>query len=165
MAPRTLIDIHNIRMSIERIGNISDSIVNVGPVRFGLDAILEVIPFAGEIYSMAAGGMLIIEGIRARLPLSVLVSAVALIALRTAIGSPDLLLGPLLGAPANLIAGAFRAHQMVARMMLRAIDETNYVEMSRAEARGSRVYEQLIDQIRDGTEKKRIIFLGQASSV
>ena len=160
MAARSLIDVHNIRISIERIGNISDSIVHFGPVRFGLDAVLEVIPFAGEIYSLAAGLMLVIEGVRARLPLSVLLSSVVLIGLRTAIGSPDMLLGPILGAPANLIAGAFRAHQMVANMMIKAIDETYYVEMSRAEARQDPNFDTLIARIRSGEEKRRIIFLG-----
>ncbi len=160
MAPRSLIDIHNIRMSIERIGNISDSIIHLGPIRFGLDAVLETVPFAGEIYSLAAGMLLVIEGARAKAPFSVLLSAVLLIGLRTAIGSPDLLLGPILGAPANLIAGAFRAHQMVANMLIKAIDETHYVEMSRSEAKAASDYDALIARIRSGAEKRRIVFLG-----
>ena len=160
MAAKSLVDIHNIRLSIDRIGNISDNIVRLGPVKFGLDGFLELIPVAGEIYSLAAGAMMVIEGARARLPFTTLLSAVALIGARTALGSPDMLFGPLLGAPTNLIASAFRAHHMVAEMMIKGIDETYYVEMSRAEAMANPDYDALIGRITSGQEKRRIVFLG-----
>lgn len=163
----TLADIHNIRLSIERIGSLSDDVVHLGPVRFGLDGFLEMIPLAGEIYSLSAGMLLVIEGARAKVPLITLVGVVFLIGARTLIGSVDALAipfaGPLaaiLGAPTNLIAASFRAHRMSADMLLRAIDETHYVEGSQAEARRQPDYEALVAGIRSGTERRRIVFLG-----
>ena len=164
---RTLADIHNILLSIERIGNISDDVVHLGPVRFGLDGFLEMIPFAGEIYSLSAGALLVIEGIRARVPLTTLIGVVFLIGLRTLIGSVDVLAipvaGPLavvLGAPTNLIAAGFRAHRTSARMLMQAIDDTYYFELSHAEARRQPDYETLVANIRSGAERRRIVFLG-----
>lgn len=164
---RTLADIHNIRLSIERIGNISDDVIHFGPVRFGLDGFLEMIPFAGEIYSLSAGVLLVVEGMRARVPLTTQIGVAVLIGLRTLIGSVDVLsipvagpLAVLLGAPTNLIAAGFRAHRTSANMLVRAIDETYYVEMSHAEARRDPDYESLVARIRSGEEKRRIVFLG-----
>ena len=164
---RTLADIHNIRLSIERIGNISDDVVHLGPVRFGLDGFLEMIPFAGEIYSLSAGALLVIEGIRARVPLTTLIGVVFLIGLRTLIGSVDVLAipvaGPLavvLGAPTNLIAAGFRAHRTSANMLIKAMDDTYYSELSHAEARRQPDYETLVANIRSGAERRRIVFLG-----
>jgi hypothetical protein len=163
----TLADIHNIRLSIERIGNLSDDVVHLGPVRFGLDGFLEMIPLAGELYSLSAGLLLLIEGARARVPLTTLVGVTLLIGARTLIGSVDTLAipfaGPLaaiLGAPTNFIAAGFRAHRTSADMLVRAIDETHYIEGSQAEARRQPGYDDLVAGIRSGTERRRIVFLG-----
>ena len=164
---KTLTDIHNIRLSIERIGSLSDDVIHLGPVRFGLDGFLEMIPFAGEIYSLSAGALLVIEGARARVPLTTLIGVVVLIGLRTLIGSMDVLTIPvagplavLLGAPTNLIAAGFRAHRTSANMLIKAIDETYYSEMSQAEARRQPDYATLTASIRSGAEQRRIVFLG-----
>jgi hypothetical protein len=164
---RTLADIHNIRLSIERIGHLSDDVIQLGPVRFGLDGFLEMIPFAGELYSLSAGVLLLVEGARARVPLTTQIGVVFLIGLRTLIGSVDVLsipiagpLAVLLGAPTNLLAAGFRAHRSSANLLIRAIDETYYVEMSHAEARKNPDYDQLVARIRSGEEKRRIVFLG-----
>ena len=65
---RSHIDLHNIRQSVDRIGDISDNVIHLGPIKLGLEAVLEFVPFVGEIYSIVAGGLLIIEGMRARVP-------------------------------------------------------------------------------------------------
>ena len=50
--------------------------------------------------------------------------------------------------------------QEYAEMMIKGIDETYYVEMSRAEAMANPDYDALIGRITSGQEKRRIVFLG-----
>jgi hypothetical protein len=69
-------------------------------------------------------------------------------------------LAVLLGAPTNLIAAGFRAHRTSANMLIRAMDDTYYSELSHAEARRQPDYATLVANIRSGTERRRIVFLG-----
>ena len=63
---RTHLDLHNVRGSIERTKKLSDNVIGIGPLGIGLDAVLNVVPGAGALYSALAGLMLIYDGIRAR---------------------------------------------------------------------------------------------------
>ena len=143
---------------IERIGRVSDDLVRVGPFRFGWDGVLEFIPFVGEAYSLGAGAWLLAAGRRAHVPAATLAGAGALVGARTAIGAFDLV--PLAGIAGDLIAGAFRGHRRAARLLLKSIDATHYVEGLRtvdlelqAEA----------DRRRLGA--RRTVFLGEGPSV
>jgi hypothetical protein len=55
---------HRAWRSAERIKRLSDRLVGVGPVGLGLDGILAWVPVAGTVYSLGAGGLLLIEGMR-----------------------------------------------------------------------------------------------------
>ena len=76
---RSHADLHNIRLGVERIKNVSDRIVGVGPIGIGLDGILSWIPGAGVAYSGIAGAMLVAEGIRARAATGTLIHMAALL--------------------------------------------------------------------------------------
>jgi len=151
---RSHIDLHNIRQSVERIGNVSDNVIHFGPVRLGLEAVLEFVPFVGEIYSAGAGALLLIEGLRARVPLTTLISVVTLITMRTFIGAFDAI--PLVGVAGDVIAGVFRAHKISADMIIRAMDNTLYIEGRR----GDPAFDDLLSGVRSGSEKRRVVFLG-----
>lgn len=156
------IEVHNIRHSIERIGKLSDSIVGVGPVGFGLEGLLEFLPGVGEVYSLGAGLMLILQGMRVYAPFTTLFSVAFLILLRTAIGSLDVILaivpvlGWIVGQLGNVAAGLFRAHRMAANMLIAEIDDTLYVEGRRRDADNA----DILAAIRSGEERRRVVFLG-----
>ena len=107
-------DLLAIRRSVEGIGRASDSLIRLGPFSVGLDGVLSWIPGLGEIYSGAAAAFILIQGVRARAPLPVLLAAAGLMASRTAITAI-----PLAG-PA--ISDVFLAHKWSARMIVKAID-------------------------------------------
>lgn len=151
---RSHIDLHNIRQSVERIGNISDNVVHFGPIKLGLEAILEFVPFVGEIYSLVAGFMILIEGVRARVPGTTLMQIVLLITMRTAMGSFDAIPG--LGIIGDLAAGAFRAHKISADMVAKAMDDTLYIEGHK----GDPEYADILARVRSGKEKRRVVYLG-----
>jgi Domain of unknown function (DUF4112) len=107
-------DLTAIRRSVEAVGKLSDGLLRLGPLRLGVDGLLSWIPGVGEIYSGAAAVFLLVQGIRARVPLGTLVLAGALMGGRTLITVVPLA-GP---AAADLLA----LHGLSSRLIVRAID-------------------------------------------
>ena len=153
---RSHIDLHNIRQSVERIGNVSDNVVHLGPIKLGLEAVLEFVPFVGEIYGMVAGALLVIEGVRARVPGMTLMSISFLIGVRMVMGAGNLIPIPGVGVLSELAAAAFRAHKISADMIAKAMDETLYIEGRK----GDPEYADVLARVRAGTEKRRVVYLG-----
>jgi hypothetical protein len=147
---RTQIDVHNNRASIEAISRISDNLIGIGPVGIGLDGILAWIPGVGELYSIGAGAALIAEGYRARVPTAVLTQAALLVSVRTLAN-----IFPFVG---GVIVDFFRGHRMAARMLVRAIDDTLYIEGEHSLDHPQ--YAATLARIRSGEERRRVVFLG-----
>ena len=154
MFARSHADLHNIRLSIDRIKNVSDRIVGVGPVGIGLDGILAMIPGVGALYSVAAGGMLIFEGIRARAASGVLIHMTTLIVVNTLLDVPG-------GNPVMaVIETLFTGHKWAANLLEKHMDETIYIEGTRESVKSKPEYINLMGRVRAGQEKRRIVFLG-----
>jgi len=103
-----------IRDSVAIVGRLSDSLVRFGPLRLGVDGVLSWIPGLGEAYSTIAGGFIIIQGLRAGVPLPMLAICALLMAGRTTVSAI-----PLAGPVA---ADLFTAHRWSAKLVMRAID-------------------------------------------
>lgn len=162
MAARTLFEISNIRAAIARVGSLSDSIVGVGPLKIGLDGILAWIPGVGTVYSLGAAGLLIIQGMRARVPAGALLQVIILLGIRTLVttsGEAAAMLTMLpVTIPAELAVDFFRAHKWSADILLKAIDNTVYVEGRRHSSNPN--YADIKEQVRSGAERRRVVFLG-----
>jgi hypothetical protein len=111
---RTDAELRSIRASVQRVGQLSDNIVRVGPFSLGVDGVLSWIPGVGEFYSLAAGGFILIQGARAGVPVPVLAGAALILGLRTAGDTV-----PIAGA---IFSDLFTAHKWAARMIVAAID-------------------------------------------
>jgi hypothetical protein len=57
-----------------------------------------------------------------------------------------------------VIVDFFRGHRMAAKMLVRAIDDTLYIEG--AQDRDHPEYARVIARIRSGEERRRVVFLG-----
>jgi hypothetical protein len=162
LAARTLFEISNIRAAIARVGSLSDSIVGVGPLKIGLDGILAWIPGVGTVYSLGAAGLLIIQGMRARVPAGALLQVIILLGIRTLVttsGEAAAMLTMLpVTIPAELAVDFFRAHKWSADILLKAIDNTVYVEGRRHSSNPN--YADIKEQVRSGAERRRVVFLG-----
>ena len=163
-AARSHIEVQNARNAIERLGKLSDNIVGVGPVGIGLEGILEFIPVVGELYSLAAGGVMVLQGMRARVPFLTLAWSAILMLLRTLVGALDdiPILGFFtgLGMAGDVAAGLFRAHRMSAQMMVRAIDDTIYIEGRRGQKPEHPDDAAALADVRGGRDRRRVVFLG-----
>jgi hypothetical protein len=112
---RTDSDLRSIRSSVSLVGRLSDNIVRIGPFSLGIDGVLSWIPAVGEIYSIGAGAFILVQGVRAGVPASVLARAAFILGLRT-FGDAVPFAGP-------LFADVFTAHKWAANMVVRAIDQ------------------------------------------
>ena len=115
MTDPTVSELLAIRKRVEQVGKLSDGLVKLGGLRLGLDGLLAWLPGVGEIYSTAAGGYILYQGVQAGVPLAVLVKCGALLLGRTGITAVPLA-GP-------LAADFFTAHRWSAKMVLKAIDQ------------------------------------------
>lgn len=158
MIARSHVDLHNIRSSVQRIGNLTDNVFHFGPVKLGLESVLEFVPFVGEGYSLIAGGLLVFEGMRARVPTSTLMSVTTVVLVRTLLGAGDFI--PVVGIIGNVAASLFAGHKIAADLIVKAMDETVYIEGSRAEAQRDPEVADILAKARAGKEKRRIVFLG-----
>jgi hypothetical protein len=158
MIARSHVDLNNIRHSVERIGNLTDNVFHVGPVKLGLESVLEFVPFVGEAYSLIAGGMLIVEGVRGRVPSSTLMSVATIVTVRTILGAGDFI--PVVGVVGNLAAGLFAGHKIASDMIVKAMDDTIYIEGHRTEAASDPEVAEILARVKSGKEKRRIVFLG-----
>ncbi len=157
MFARTHADLHNVRLGVERIRTVSDRLIGLGPFGIGLDGILSFFPVLGVIYSGGAALMLLAEAIRARASTWTLAHMGLLLFVDTALDIPGSAgLGILSGAADTLFTG----HKWSANLLLRHMDDTLYIEGSRAQARGSPEYAELMADVRARREKRRIVFLG-----
>ncbi len=114
MAEATIAELTAIRARVEQVAKLSDGLVKLGVFRLGLDGLLAWIPGVGELYSIAAGGYILYQGVRAGVPIGTLATCAALLLGRTTMTAV-----PLAGA---LAADVFTAHRWSARLVLKAID-------------------------------------------
>ncbi len=56
---------HRAWRNAERIKRLSDKLISIGPFGVGLDGVLAWVPGANLVYSVAAGGLLVVEGVAA----------------------------------------------------------------------------------------------------
>ena len=155
---RTHQEIEAARRGIERIGKVSDNIVGVGPFGIGVDGILAWVPGVGDLYSLAAGGMLVMLGVRTRAPAHVIVQVLALVSARTAIGAAAIpFLGPLYPA-AGAVVDLFRGHKMSADLLTKHIDNTLFVEGRKSDLGDDPVLASDVAQAK--AEGLRIVYLG-----
>ncbi|NBU28543.1 MAG: DUF4112 domain-containing protein, partial [Caulobacteraceae bacterium] len=141
------------RGSIERTKKLSDNVVGVGPLGVGLDAVLNLVPAAGAIYSLMAGLLLLLDGIRAKAAPMVLVQMAGILAVDT--------IAPMTGNKLGLLADVlFTGHKWSADMLLKHMEETIYFEGTREEALNSAEYRDLMARVRAGKESRRVVFLG-----
>ncbi len=58
------IQAHTAWRTAERIKRLSDRLIGIGPFGLGLDGVLAWVPVLGPFYSLAAGGLLLVHGVR-----------------------------------------------------------------------------------------------------
>ncbi|HTI66759.1 MAG TPA: DUF4112 domain-containing protein [Caulobacteraceae bacterium] len=160
MFARSHRDLHGLRASVERTRKLSDRVIGLGPFSLGLDGVLAWIPGLGFAYSVAAGGFLVLQAVRARARPATVLKMLGLLA---ADSLTDVIPIPLAPAVADMV---FTGHKWAADALLKHLDETLYYEGTKAEAEADPAFRQhllqLAEQRRAGSPPlhKRVIYLG-----
>jgi hypothetical protein len=147
---RSHVDLHNIRLTVERTRKLSDRVVGIGPLGLGLDGVLAWIPGAGQAYSLVAGAVLLTQAVRARASAPTLLGMAALLLADSALST-----APIVGSAADMF---FTGHKWAANILLKHLDETLYVEGRHDDPANA----DILAGVRSGRERRRVVFLGEA---
>lgn len=111
-APPSLAAVQAARVRVQRLARLFDEALRIPgtSIRFGLDALLGLVPVVGDVAGLALSAVILVEALRIGVPRPLLVRMLG-------IAAADALLGlvPLLGDVADV---AFRANRRNARLLL-----------------------------------------------
>lgn len=105
---------HQSWRTAERVKRLSDRLVGFGPFGLGLDGILAWVPGANLIYSLGAGGLLIVEGLAAGASAATLLRMAVYLAADSATSEV-----PIVGWAIDTV---FPAHLMAAKALQKDIE-------------------------------------------
>ena len=149
-------DLHTVRRSVERVRKLADRVIGIGPFGIGLDGVTAWIPGAGVVFSVVAGGMLMLDGVRARARPGVLAHMAALL---IADSLTDLVPVPIAPAVVDML---FTGHKWAADALIRHMDETIYYEGTLSEAKADQAFRDHLADLGGGPHgKRRIVYLVQ----
>jgi hypothetical protein len=100
---------------VDRIRQLSDRVVGVGPFGLGIDGVLAWVPVAGTVYSVGAAGVLFSEAIHAGASKGTLVKMAAFLGFDSATSAV-----PIVGWTIDTL---FPGHAMAARALQRDIEK------------------------------------------
>jgi hypothetical protein len=151
MAKRSFADIEKIWSNVEGIKKLSDRAVGIGPFGVGLDGLLTWIPVVGTLYSVGAGGWLLIQAVRAKATPGVILQMVGYLGVDVATGEV-----PVAG---DVVDFFFPGHLLAAKALQKHIETTHWVEADEREARASGDHDRHLAEMRMDPKKRRIVYL------
>ena len=138
-----------------RTRRLSDKIIGIGPFSIGIDGVLSWIPVVGLIYSVSAGGFLLLQAVRARASAGTLARMVGLL---IADSATDLVPVPLATDVADML---FTGHKWAADALLKDMEDTVYYPGAKHEAQADPRFHEVMARVRSGEDpRRRVVFLG-----
>ena len=106
---------HRIWRSVDRVKALSDRVIGFGPFGVGMDGVLTFIPGAGLVYTVGAGGFLLVQALRTGASVGTLARMAAYLAVDTA--TTEI---PIVGDAVDLF---FPGHLMAAKALQKDIEQ------------------------------------------
>ena len=150
MAKRSIGDIEKIWSNVEGVKKLSDRAVGIGPFGVGLDGLLTFIPIAGLVYSVGAGGWLLVQASRAKASPATMARMLAYIGLDSATSEV-----PVIGDAIDFL---FPGHLMAAKALQKDIQSTHWVEANERDAKASGAHEGHLEAMR-AAGRRRVVYL------
>ncbi|MGV3578930.1 DUF4112 domain-containing protein [Brevundimonas sp.] len=151
MPKRTIGDIEKIWSNVEGVKKLSDRAVGLGPFGIGMDGLLTWIPVVGTVYSVGAGGWLLMQAVRAKASPATIARMVGYLGVDVATGEV-----PVAG---DVVDFFFPGHLMAAKALQKDIESTHWVEQNERDARASGDHERHLAAMKADPKKRRIIYL------
>lgn len=157
MFAKTHDEVRRIYGSVDTIKRLSDRIIGIGPINIiGLDGILAWFPGVAPVYSVLAGGFILIQGVRARCDATTLAAAFIALAVDSGISVFD---NPIIPV-GSLIDTFFQGHLYAAHMIQKDIEKTLYIEGSASQAHRDGSHQDNVGEMRHTKGKKRLVYMG-----
>lgn len=156
MARRTISDIERIWTNVEGVKKLSDRVIGVGPFGVGLDGLLTWAPLVGTIYTVGAGGWLMLQAVRVKASPGTMARMAAYLGLdsvTTAVGEI-----PFLDFVPNVIDVLFPGHLLAAKALQKDIETTHWVEAAEGAARASGDHDRHLAEMR-AKGLRRVVYL------
>jgi hypothetical protein len=150
MAKRSIGDIEKIWSNVEGVKKLSDRAIGIGPFGVGLDGLLTFIPVAGLVYSVGAGGWLMVQAARAKASPTTMARMLAYIGLDSATSEV-----PVLGDAVDFL---FPGHLMAAKALQKDIQSTHWVEDNERDAKASGAHDDHVAAMK-AAGRRRIVYL------
>jgi len=157
MARRTIGDIEKIWTNVEGVKKLSDKVVSIGPFGIGLDGLLTWVPVVGTVYSVGAGGWLLLQAARVKASPGTLARMAGYLGIdwfTTLVGEV-----PFLDFVPNVADVLFRGHLMAAKALQKDIETTHWVEASEREARATGEHDRHVAEMRSRGGLRRVVYL------
>lgn len=148
---KSVADVEDVWLSVERIKKISDRVVSFGPFGLGLDAVLTWIPGLGTLYTVGAGAWLIYLGVRVKAGPGTLARMLGYLTIDTVTGTV-----PIAG---DAVDALFPGHLLAAKALQKHIESTHWIEMSEREARDQGLHDTHREEMKQDRKLKRVIYL------
>ncbi|WGM30402.1 DUF4112 domain-containing protein [Brevundimonas sp. NIBR11] len=151
MAKRSIGDIEKIWSNVEGVKKLSDRAIGLGPFGIGMDGLLTWIPVVGTVYSVGAGGWLLMQAVRAKATPYTLARMAGYLGTDAVTGSV-----PVAGSVVDFF---FPGHLMAAKALQKDIETTHWVEANEREARASGDHDRHVAAMKADPKKRRIVYL------
>ncbi|MFC5345479.1 DUF4112 domain-containing protein [Brevundimonas staleyi] len=151
MPKRTIGDIEKIWSNVEGVKKLSDRAIGLGPFGIGMDGLLTWIPVVGTVYSVGAGGWLLMQAVRAKASPATIARMVGYLGVDVATGEV-----PVAG---DVVDFFFPGHLMAAKALQKDIESTHWVEDNERNARASGDHERHVATMKSDPKKRRIVYL------
>lgn len=155
MAKRSFADIEKIWSNVEGIKKLSDRVIGLGPFGVGLDGLLTWIPVVGTVYSLGAGGWLLMQAVRAKASPGTLLRMAGYLG----IDSATTAVGEAVPFAPDVVDFFFPGHLMAAKALQKDIETTHWVEASERDARAFGAHDRHVADMRADPKKRRIVYL------
>ena len=154
MAQRSIRDIEKIWSNVEGVRKLSDRAIGFGPFKVGMDGLLAFVPGLGTVYTVGAGGWLLIQALQAKASPATLTRMIGYLGVDSLLTAG----GELVPFGADLIDVVVQGHALTAGALQKDIESTHWVEADEGEAKASGEHDRNLSVMRE-TGKRRIVYL------
>lgn len=154
MAQRSIRDIEKIWSNVEGVRKLSDRAIGFGPFKVGMDGLLAFVPGLGTVYTVGAGGWLLIQALQAKASPATLTRMIGYLGVDSVLTVG----GEVVPFGADVIDLVFQGHALAAGALQKDIASTHWVEANEAEAKASGDHDRHLSAMREAG-LKRVVYL------
>jgi hypothetical protein len=165
MIARSIKDLEQIWLQLDRSKWLTDNILRVGPFGIGLNGLTALlggsVPILGmgafELFTLVVAAYLLIQAMRSRASFGTVLLVAFVLALDAAFDLLDVI--PFLGFLGGAIDAVFRGPLVAARILQKSIERTHWIEGTEHEARASGAHARHVAEMH-AQKKRRLVYLG-----